>query len=542
MANKTEELNVDLIIKQVESDDVLKDMEENDQLGANEIILTKNDTEVPMMPVGSIFASAIPQTDARVHLLDGSTIAQTGVYETFANLIKTLVSAGNNISCTQSQFDSDVSLTGNCGKFVIDNTAGTIRLPKITTFIQGLSSITNIGSSLSAGLPNIEGSFYTRAGAGYNGAVANADGSFTYTLNSGTGDFSPIATSGSTGYPLSVTSFNANNGASTKNIYGNSSTVQPNSTQYPYYIVLASGYKSSQVTDIDNIMNDINGVYKSATFKFAETERLKTLNLFNKDGASASRSYGQWGLSVYDLVPTKALGSKITISFSESMREIRFTTTDENGPLVTRTAGSYITLPMDSDWWIDNRSSIFMYIQKTDGTWINKFADLITLDIMVTYGSTPQSYQPYYGDIVHQKEIYPVGAIYLSVDEISPAQIFGGIWEQISAGYALWTTTTANDGGNTIPAGLPNITGGTMNESVSMSVWNGNQKSYGALRLGTRLFDTAPSSGYGWFSNLAFDASKGETKTDGTVQNNVYGKSNTVQPPAYKVYAWERVG
>ena len=31
------------------------------------------------------------------------------------------------------------------------------------------------------------------------------------------------------------------------------------------------------------------------------------------------------------------------------------------------------------------------------------------------------------------------------------------------------------------------------------------------------------------------DASKGETKIDGTLQNDVYGKSNTVQPPAVAI-------
>lgn len=205
------------------------------------------------LPVGSIFASAIPQTDSRVHLLDGSTISQTGVYETFSNLIKSLVSSGYNISCTQAQFDADVSATSNCGKFVIDNTAGTIRLPKITTFVQGLSNITNIGSSLSAGLPNITGQY---------GAHRLTDRAPVVS----TGAFYDAGDTASTGQPNHQAGLSRTIGfdASKSNaIYGKSSTVQPNATQYPYYIVLASGYKSSQVVDIDNIINETNVIVKS---------------------------------------------------------------------------------------------------------------------------------------------------------------------------------------------------------------------------------------------------------------------------------------
>ena len=158
MANKIESTEV---IQQkkviVESKAVLEEMKQNGQLEPFTEYYTKEKSETPFMPIGSIFISAIPQTDARVHLLDGLTISQSGAYAKFSNLIKALVSTGNAISCTQAEFDADVSATGNCGKFVIDNDTGTIRLPKITTFIQGLTDISNIGSSLSAGLPNIEG-------------------------------------------------------------------------------------------------------------------------------------------------------------------------------------------------------------------------------------------------------------------------------------------------------------------------------------------------------------------------------------------------
>lgn len=220
-----------------------------------------SDEELPFMPIGSIFASAIPQKDARVHLLDGSTILQTGIYADFANLINSLKNDGYDIAYeTNDEFDADVTATGNCGKFVIDNDAGTIRLPKITTFIQGLSDLTNltdIGSKVEAGLPNIKASY---------SALLRDDG----VTESVTGAFS-VSTprsrswSGSTGDGIRALSFNAN---TYNSIYkDNVNTVQPPATRYPYYIVLASGYKSTQQVNVDNIMNEVDGKLSKSEIK-----------------------------------------------------------------------------------------------------------------------------------------------------------------------------------------------------------------------------------------------------------------------------------
>ena len=204
-------------------------------------------TEGFSLPIGSIFSSAIPLNDASVHLLDGSLISQTGLYKTFADLIKSLVADGHNISCSETEFNNNVSATGNCGKFVINNTAGTIRLPKITTFIQGLSNITNIGSSLSAGLPNITGTDRAIASQSFG-----LSGAFYEKALSGTGAFYQDV---STDTSYTRTAFDASRSNS---IYGNSTTVQPPATQYPYYIVLAVGYKPSQIVEMDNIVSDVN--------------------------------------------------------------------------------------------------------------------------------------------------------------------------------------------------------------------------------------------------------------------------------------------
>ena len=117
--------------------------------------------------------------------------------------------------------------------------------------------------------------------------------------------------------------------------------------------------------------------------------------------------------------------------------------------------------------------------------------------------------------------IYPVGSIYISVNNVNPKTLFGGEWEMLPAGYALWTATSS--AGSTIAAGLPNITG-SMDDAMNTAVkgafsYTANGNSW--CRSGTSYT----------FGVISFDASK---------SNAIYGNSSTVQPPAYRVYVWKR--
>lgn len=150
--------------------------------------------------------------------------------------------------------------------------------------------------------------------------------------------------------------------------------------------------------------------------------------------------------------------------------------------------------------------------------------------------------------------VYPVGSIYLSASTngTSPASIFPNTtWEALPADYALWiadaekTIGSENEGLATdstyfrkLQAGLPEISG-----SISGVVgWGGN------LNYGTSSSDSAfvaSDEGQYWDSNtggswvghrywLGFKASRMENGA-------IYGKSTTVQPKGYRVYAWRRV-
>ena len=267
MASKTQSTNVTQQKKvYVKSESAFEEMKANSQLEPLTDYYTPDDSNAVFMPVGAIFSSAIPQTDARVHLLDGSTIPQTGMYAEFATLLKSLTSK-YAISCSAGAYQSDLDNFGQCGKFVIDNVAGTIRLPTITKFIEGMTSLANIGQSFGAGLPNITGNLgpntFTSGEPFDNGTALSASGRW----------------SGPDGQGWVMTQLNLD-ASKSNSIYGKSTTVQPQSTAYPYYIVLAGGYKSTQQVNFDNFGTELNGKLAKIDVKRYPIETWKSGNMW----------------------------------------------------------------------------------------------------------------------------------------------------------------------------------------------------------------------------------------------------------------------
>ncbi len=137
--------------------------------------------------------------------------------------------------------------------------------------------------------------------------------------------------------------------------------------------------------------------------------------------------------------------------------------------------------------------------------------------------------------------VYPVNSIYLSMTNTDPKNLFGGTWQLLSEGYALWTTTTSGQGGQTIAAGLPNITGEFHYETTTQEDDISKPHIKGAFTAHAMDNGEAVYGDDGNGSYYKFNAAKGETRLDGTISNRIYGKSDTVQPPAIKVFAWKRI-
>lgn len=117
---------------------------------------------------------------------------------------------------------------------------------------------------------------------------------------------------------------------------------------------------------------------------------------------------------------------------------------------------------------------------------------------------------------------HPVGSLYISENATSPAELYGGTWERIED-CTIWGASDTHPAGTKLEAGLPNITGGFAFSSYS-GVFKGREGSGAVAQAGT----TGVQGGVA----VDMDASK---------SSQIYGASNTVQPPAYCTYIWRRV-
>ena len=121
------------------------------------------------------------------------------------------------------------------------------------------------------------------------------------------------------------------------------------------------------------------------------------------------------------------------------------------------------------------------------------------------------------------QSIYPVGSLYIGTTDTCPIANLFGTWEKVSDGRVLQGVSGSQVAGETVEAGLPNITGkfvgGNQNGNVSGAfVRDGNSNS---SQQGTDYKE----------AQMSFDASN---------SNQIYGNSDTVQPPAYLVNIWKR--
>lgn len=135
--------------------------------------------------------------------------------------------------------------------------------------------------------------------------------------------------------------------------------------------------------------------------------------------------------------------------------------------------------------------------------------------------------------------VFPVGTIIETKADVNPGTYIGGTWEELPANLCL-QTGNASEAGTQRNAGLPNITGQATTQWFANpnDLPNGYQSDknywFGAINVHTwssHSQNTIDARGGKYDAKLYFDASK---------SNSIYGSSNTVQPPAYRVRAWVR--
>lgn len=188
----------------------------------------------------------IDETKGLRRWLNGQIVDINANTQAFLDRLKQIVALYPSLSCTEEEWQSikSASAFGQVGKFVFNYNPEliievvSVRIPAVVN-VQGLLDLQNLGMTVKAGLPNIEGMVYY--GHGY---LANATGAF-YRGNAGT--LQRVTSGGA------QTDYNLIFDASRSNpIYGATDTVQEEAIQYPYYIQIATG----QETEV-NITNEI---------------------------------------------------------------------------------------------------------------------------------------------------------------------------------------------------------------------------------------------------------------------------------------------
>lgn len=130
--------------------------------------------------------------------------------------------------------------------------------------------------------------------------------------------------------------------------------------------------------------------------------------------------------------------------------------------------------------------------------------------------------------------LYPVGSIYIGTQAACPlaSLISGSTWTKISGDKVLQSSSSSHAANTTIAAGLPNITGkvGFIKQEGSPTV----REPSGAFSSdgeSSATYTAGDSTGSSTLNYIKFQASG---------SNSIYGKSSTVQPPAYVVNVWRR--
>ena len=224
--------------------------------------------------IGQLVMSLVPISDSGVHLLDGSLLTVGGVYDAFITKISSLLSTNPNLFCTQTEFDASVSAYGACGKFVY--TAGvSLRLPKVSDIVQCTTDVSQCSALVEAGLPGAVGTFTTTTTT----VASEASGMVSVEESASNGGASNMAAGTTQKVTIDL--------SDASDIYGNSTTVQPQVIKALVYMVVSSSVKTEVEVDIDNITTDLNAISGSVATNTQDISALQTSVATNTQDISA---------------------------------------------------------------------------------------------------------------------------------------------------------------------------------------------------------------------------------------------------------------
>lgn len=184
----------------------------------------------------------IDETKNTRRYLNGQVISQS-LFDEFTTKLKSWQTTRPNLFTTETDWQAEKtsSALGQCGKFVIDDAAGTVRLPCVVN-INGLVNLAHCGLIKDESLPNITGTV-----AAQDMRIDLFDGAFT----------SENVGASNSAYTGLSNQWKANFDASlSSSTYQDNAPVQQEAVQYPYFIQVNAYYGGDADESTKKKLND----------------------------------------------------------------------------------------------------------------------------------------------------------------------------------------------------------------------------------------------------------------------------------------------
>lgn len=129
-------------------------------------------------------------------------------------------------------------------------------------------------------------------------------------------------------------------------------------------------------------------------------------------------------------------------------------------------------------------------------------------------------------------KIYPIGSIYMSVNNVSPASFLGGAWQAINSGYML-KSVSANAG---------NYSGSNTSGSTAISIEQMPQHGHTRAVFGAvNTSFTNNTTGLWTYGGTGVATVYGSSQLSDNAGGN-QGHTHSIDTPAFGVYMWVRIG
>lgn len=235
-------------------------------------------------------------------------------------------------------------------------------------------------------------------------------------------------------------------------------------------------------------------------------------------------------------------GASISVWYCGTSGEGNYTTIGDNSAIVIE--GNMLTVEMVAQMLVNKGGgTMCLVLNAADGTQIGMWdVEYLTEPIPGADSTEAQVYYTAFTDNVQKAmdaavraeaaaakldllRVYPVGSIYISVNSVSPSNLFGGVWEQIKDMFLLGC-------GDSYAAGASGGSAVTLH-SHGLPVGIGGGYIYADSKNDIYPIHVESGSAYA----VAADATE-ITATSRTVSDSTYLDN---MPPYLAVYMWKRI-